>query len=204
MVRKKNPQQTRQQILEVTADLLHRHGYKGLRVDEVVEKTGLTKGAIYHHFPNKQALGYAVVDELLHKVFLEHWNKLLETEATPLEIISLSFECPDGEMSEDNLEIGCPLTNLGQEMSYDDEGFRFRINSVFDNWSNQIADLLRKGIEDGSVKPDVNPIKTARFLVSSFQGIQCNSKCTKDLERYHENVDYLRSIIQTLANPVTA
>ena len=77
MVRKKNPEQTRQQILEVTADLLHKHGFKGLRVDEVVEKTGLTKGAIYHHFPNKQALGYAVVDELFHKMFLEHWNELI-------------------------------------------------------------------------------------------------------------------------------
>ena len=34
-----------------------------MRLDDVVAATGLTKGALYHHFPNKQALGYAVVDE---------------------------------------------------------------------------------------------------------------------------------------------
>ena len=198
MVRKKNPEHTRQQILEVTADLIHRHGYKGLRVDEVVEKTGLTKGALYHHFPNKQALGYAVVDELFHKMFIQRWNELKQAGGAPLDIISLSFDCSGENVSQEDLEIGCPMTNLGQEMSFEDEGFRMRINSVFDNWCNQIADLLRQGQNEGTVKQDIDALKMARFLVSSFQGIQCNSKCTKDMDRYHDNVAFLRNIIRDL------
>lgn len=199
MVRKKNPTHTRQQILEVTGDLIRRHGYKGLRVDEVVEKTGLTKGAIYHHFPNKQALGYAVVDELFHKMFIQHWNELLNSGASPLEIISLSFDCPEQSVSQEDIEIGCPMTNLGQEMSFEDEGFRIRINSVFDNWCNQIAELLRQGQREGSVKQDVDALKIARFLVSSFQGIQCSSKCAKDMDRYHDNISFLQNIVRDLA-----
>jgi len=199
MVRKKNPQHTRQQILEVTADLIHRHGYKGLRVDEVVEKTGLTKGAIYHHFPNKQALGYAVVDELFHKHFIDHLNALKESGGKPLQIIAQSFN-PSESMCEADLEVGCPLTNLGQEMSYEDEGFRVRINSIFDNWSNMVAELIKQGIEDGSIKPSTDPVKTSRFLVSSFQGIQCSSKCTKDVQRFKDNVEFLETLIQGLAN----
>lgn len=200
MVRKKNPQQTRMQILEVTAHLLHLHGFKGLRIDEVVEKTALTKGAIYHHFPNKKALGYAVVDELLHKIFLEHWQALLEEKGEPLEVIVASFECTGENICESDIEIGCPLTNLGQEMSFEDEGFRTRINSIFDNWINQIASLLKRGIEDGSIKKDTDPQKTARFLVSAFQGIQCNSKNAKDLTLFKDNLDYLQSIVRSLAN----
>lgn len=204
MVRKKNPQQTRQQILEVTADLIHRHGYKGLRVDEVVEKTGLTKGAIYHHFPNKQALGYAVVDELFHKQFIEHLNALKSNGGEPLEIIAASFN-PTESMCEADLEVGCPLTNLGQEMSYEDEGFRIRINSIFDNWSNMVAELIKQGIEEGSIKPSIDPVKTSRFLVSSFQGIQCNSKCAKDVDRFKDNVEFLETVIHGLAaEPVLA
>ena len=199
MVRKKNPQQTRQQILEVAADLIHKHGYKGLRVDEVVEKTGMTKGAIYHHFPNKQALGYAVVDELLHKIFLQHWNELVALGKSPLDTIIASLENPEGEICQADLEVGCPLTNLGQEMAYEDEGFRERISSVFDNWSNQMAALLKQGIEEGTVKNDIDPLKTARFIVSAFQGIQCSSKSTRDMERYQDNVDYLRTIVRNLA-----
>jgi len=199
MVRKKNPEQTRQQILSVTADLIHKHGYKGLRVDEVVEKTGMTKGAIYHHFPNKQALGYAVVDELLHKMFLQHWNELLDKGYSPIDTVLASFDDPRGEICAADLEVGCPLSNLGQEMAYEDEGFRERINSVFDNWSNQMAALISKGIEEGSIRSDVDPLKTARFLVCSFQGIQCSAKSSRDLERYQHNVDYLRDIVRGLA-----
>ncbi|WP_196140380.1 TetR/AcrR family transcriptional regulator [Aliikangiella sp. G2MR2-5] len=198
MVRKKNPQQTRQQILEVTAELLHKHGYKGLRVDEVVEKTGLTKGAIYHHFPNKQALGYAVVDELLHGMFMQHWQDLVEQNLPPLETLKASFDDPRGEVCLANLEVGCPLTNLGQEMAYEDEGFRERINNVFESWTEQLAQVIQKGIDLGHIKNDIEPVKTARFLVSAFQGIQSNSKCTKDIRRYQENIDYLRKIIGDL------
>ncbi|MET1254024.1 TetR family transcriptional regulator C-terminal domain-containing protein [Aliikangiella maris] len=204
MVRKKNPQQTRELILNVAAKLLHRHGYKGLRVDEVVEKTGLTKGALYHHFPNKKELAYAVVDELFYKTFLGHWQELLKSSGDPINVIAESFEFSRKHLSQDELEIGCPLTNLGQEMSHEDEGFRTRINNVFEDWTKLIADLLSKGIQQGNVTPDINPTLTARFLVSSYQGIQCNSKFSKDLNRYHDNVGYLQSIIKNLATRAIA
>ena len=199
MVRKKNPEQTRQQILGVTADLIHRHGYKGLRVDEVVEKTGLTKGALYHHFPNKQALGYAVVDELFYVMFMQRWQQLRASGEPPLTIISQSFTNPDGDVCQHDLEVGCPLTNLGLEMSYEDEGFRERINKIFEYWAQQIAELLSQGIGQGNVKKDIDPLKTGRFLVSAFQGIQCNSKCSKDLELFHDNIAFLQSLIDQLA-----
>ena len=199
MVRKKNPTETRQLILETTADLLHKHGYKGLRVDEVVTKTGLTKGAIYHHFSNKQALGYAVIDELLHNMFLGHMQELLEKEGEPLEIIASSFECIGEDIDESDIKMGCPLTNIGQEMSFEDEGFRTRIDNVFQMWIDLIAELLNKGIADGSIKSDTNPEKTARFLVNAFQGIQCNSKYGQDLCRFQVNLEYLQSIIRGLA-----
>jgi len=199
MVRKKNPTKTRQQILEVTATLLHQHGFKGLRVDEVVEKTGLTKGALYHHFPNKQALGYAVVDELLHNMFFSRWDKLVAENSDPLDTIANSLGFAGEELCIGDIEMGCPLTNLAQEMSFEDEGFRLRINQVFESWADQIADLLRKGIAQGVVRENLDPVQSAAFLVSAFQGIQCSSKCSKNLSLYQSNTDYLKSIVKSFA-----
>jgi len=199
MVRKKNPAETRQKILENAACLLHQHGYKGLRVDQIVEQTGLTKGAIYHHFPNKQAIGYAVVDELLGSMFVGRLEQLLLIEGKPLEIIASSFECLAEGMGEEEIELGCPLTNIGQEMSFEDEGFRTRIENIFDIWIQMIADLIGKGIADGSVKPDLEPLKAARFIVSSLQGIQCNSKYGKNLDRFKDNLEILQVFIRGLA-----
>ena len=204
MVRKKNPEQTRQQILEMAGDLIHQHGFKGMRVDEIAEKTGLTKGAIYHHFPNKQALGYAVVDELYNKMFNQYWDELLAGEGLPLEVIASSFECMGNTVCESEVEIGCPLINLGSEMSFEDEGFRIRINKVFDGWTSQLEDLLIKGIEQGTIKPEVDAKKTANFLVASFQGIQCNSKYGKNLQRLKDGLEYLSSIVRGLASNIEA
>lgn len=204
MVRKKNPEQTRQQILEMAGDLIHQHGFKGMRVDEIAEKTGLTKGAIYHHFPNKQALGYAVVDELFNKMFNQHWDELLAGDGLPLEVIASSFECMGNTICESEVEIGCPLINLGSEMSFEDEGFRTRINKVFDEWTTQLEDLLIKGIEQGSIKSGVDAKKTANFLVASFQGIQCNSKYGKNLQGFKDGLEYLSSIVRGLASETEA
>lgn len=200
MVRKKNPEQTRQQILEMAGDLIHQHGFKGMRVDEIAEKTGLTKGAIYHHFPNKQALGYSVVDELFNKMFNQYWDEMLAGDGLPLEVIASSFECMGNTICKSEVEIGCPLINLGSEMSFEDEGFRTRINKVFDEWTSQLEDLLIKGIEQGNIRSDVDAKKTASFLVASFQGIQCSSKYGKNLQGFKNGLEYLSSIVRGLAS----
>lgn len=199
MVRKNNPTQTRNKILEMAAMLIHQHGYKGMRVDEVVEKTGLTKGAIYYHFPNKQALGYAVVDEILREEFNSFWRASLDKPGNAIEVLVASFENMGDDLEQCDLEVGCPLTNIGSEMSFEDEGFRTRINRVFDDWTDGMQALLEKGKEQGEVKSEVDSKKTAQFIVSSFQGIQCCAKQSKDQSRFDDGIAYLTSIIKNLA-----
>lgn len=55
----RNPDATRQNILQVAFEEILLKGYQGLRVDEVLNKTGFTKGAFYHHFKSKKELGHA-------------------------------------------------------------------------------------------------------------------------------------------------
>ncbi len=199
MVRKNNPTQTRKEILEMAATLIHQHGYKGMRVDEVVEKTGLTKGAIYYHFPNKQALGYAVVDDILGCQFKEFWSESLAQPGNVIDVLAQSFQNMCEGLEQCDLEVGCPLTNIGSEMSFEDEGFRLRIIQIFDDWTDGIEELISKGIESGEVRPDVDAKKTAQFLVASFQGIQCCAKQTKDQSRFDDGIHYLVGIVRNLA-----
>ena len=56
---------TRARLLDVAFSEIYQHGYQGLRVDALLAMARLTKGAFYHHFPSKTALGIAVIDELL-------------------------------------------------------------------------------------------------------------------------------------------
>jgi len=54
---------TRQIILQAAFDEIHARGFQGASLSKILSSTQVTKGALYHYFPNKLALGYAVVEE---------------------------------------------------------------------------------------------------------------------------------------------
>src|SRR3954453_12873949 len=55
---------TRQAVLDSAAALFADRGFGGTSLDEVAKTARVTRGAVYHHFENKQALFLAVLEEL--------------------------------------------------------------------------------------------------------------------------------------------
>ncbi|MCE9598012.1 MAG: TetR/AcrR family transcriptional regulator [Spirochaetia bacterium] len=76
-VKKRNLERTRAQIMAVAFEEIFRNGYQGVSVNDIVQKTDVTKGAFFHHFPTKQALGYAVVDETVRELTISRWIRPL-------------------------------------------------------------------------------------------------------------------------------
>jgi AcrR family transcriptional regulator len=54
---------TRERILDAALQVFAQKGYHRAVVDDIVRASGTSKGAVYHHFPNKEALFLALVDE---------------------------------------------------------------------------------------------------------------------------------------------
>src|SRR4026209_122096 len=54
---------TRDRILQAALEVFAQKGYHRALVDDIVRVSGTSKGAVYHHFPNKEALFLALVDE---------------------------------------------------------------------------------------------------------------------------------------------
>ena len=59
----RDPDITRERILDAALDKFANKGYHDTRMDEIVEGSGTSKGAIYFHFPNKERLFLALVDQ---------------------------------------------------------------------------------------------------------------------------------------------
>ena len=57
------PKGTRDRILDAALDIFSRKGYHSTRLDEIVEEAHVSKGSIYFHFPNKEKLFLALVDQ---------------------------------------------------------------------------------------------------------------------------------------------
>ena len=63
---------------------MYRSGFRSASLDAILSDTGVTKGALYHHFPNKTALGYAVVDEIVGHWIVKKWIEGLGQADDPI------------------------------------------------------------------------------------------------------------------------
>lgn len=194
MKTERNPENTRNRIIQAAFQEMHKHGYQGMRVDQVLKITDLKKGAMYHHFPSKQALGYAVLEERIQKRITELWITPLKTYDDPLQGIHSLFIQLGEEWSDKFFNLGCPLNNLAQEMSPIDEGFRERIETFFKLWKSAISEVLTSGQQQGIVNQSINVDDCAIFILSAIEGTlgmiknQQNKTvfycCGRELERY--------------------
>jgi TetR/AcrR family transcriptional repressor of nem operon len=194
----RNPDVTRQRILEAAFMEIYRNGFQGMRLDEVLAVTGLTKGALYHHFPNKRALGYAVVDEVILPTVDALWLQPLKTAADPLEgLLAVIERLPDVKPPE-MIQYGCPLNNLAQEMSPLDEGFRQRLGYILMLWHDVTEEALERARHMGCIRDDVNCDETATFVLAALEGCIGIAKNAQSEERLRicnrGLVNYLRSL----------
>lgn len=196
-------EQTRLRILEAGFEELYQNGFQGMRIDAVLAKTKLAKGALYHHFPNKLSLGYAIVDELIASCTHEIAQSLDDND-DPLAQLTMMFHRFSEKITEAEIDLGCPVNNLVQEMSGLDEGFKQRLSHIFDTKIQVISNALARGQGAGLVKSDIDPTMVAGFIVSSFNGVIGAGKCTGDIEIFRALISTLCDYIESLRSPDSA
>ena len=188
----------RQRLLEVAFHEIHKHGFQGMRVDAILDKTGLTKGAFYHHFSSKQALGVAVVDELIHGKITEIWLDTLNGSSDPVNAIQDAFEKAAECYGMEMLLLGCPLNNLAQEMSPINEEFRLHINEIFQKWHDALVGVLKRGIEAGNIIEEIDPLSVATFILACVEGSIGLAKNERDLAPIIRTTDEIERYLEAL------
>ncbi len=200
----RDPDETRRTLLEAAAKEIYEVGFRSASVDRILGSTGVTKGALYHHFKGKSELGYAVVDELLAHDVLERWVKPLAKKGDPIEVLKATIRAQAAcVVADGNHAKGCPLNNLSVEMSQIDEGFRTRIELVFRLWRDAFANILRRGQQQGTLRVDFDPERTALFLLSSLEGIASMAKNSPASEIDLSALELLYDYIDRFRQPKT-
>lgn len=174
----RDPARTRQRLLQAAFQEVYHSGFQGSDLEAILDRAGVTKGALYHHFENKEALGYAVVDEVLATRMRDKWLRPLEHARNPIDALARIVQSTSTKP--EWLRGGCPMNNLAQEMSPLDEGFRKRLAKLFSGWYDGIAAALREGQKRGLVRSDVDPNERAIFLVAVYEGYLSLAKNSQD------------------------
>lgn len=193
----RDPEATRQHILQTTAGVMIANGFKAASLSDILEKAGVSKGALYHHFANKQELGYAVFDEVFVTAFLEDWEEPLSQE-NPLEAMCEWLSACSGTISQEELDQGCAMGKIAMEMSSVDEGFKIKAVEAFLSLSNRIEAAFSEAHKKGYIRKNVVPRSVAMFIVAAMQGMIMQGRTIGDPQLFAETVSCLTDYLITL------
>jgi TetR/AcrR family transcriptional regulator, transcriptional repressor for nem operon len=195
----RDPERTRERLLQAAFREVHRAGFQSAGIDTILAATGVTKGALYHHFESKEALGYAIVEEIVANLTRDRWLRPMLRKGQAIDIlIGVVRRIP---RRPEDIRTGCPLLNLAQEMSPLDEQFRKRLERIFLAWQEGVAALLRKGQSQGTVRRDLNPDEAASFLVAMVEGYATLAKNAQDAKVWETGIRNIVGWLRTLRAP---
>lgn len=190
----KQPDVTREKILDAAFQEIYRHGFQAASLNNILANTGLTKGALYHHFPTKDDLGHAVIEEVVREGLDAMVFAPLRESHEPFETLIEIIRAKAARMDAENVKFGCALNNLMQEMSPLDARFKKRLNAVLTTWQETVEEALVRAQKQGRVRRDVDARAAALFIVSAWEGCVGVAKslqsvkdfrlCMKQLEDY--------------------
>ncbi|MFK7887898.1 MAG: TetR/AcrR family transcriptional regulator [Gammaproteobacteria bacterium] len=208
MVIKRNPDKTREAILVAAFEEIHAQGFRSASIDNILRRTGVTKGALYHHFPNKTALGYAVVEDVIAPWAEEMMADLDDENLNPLDTLQRIGKEQSELDTQGTPMLGCPVSNLIHEMSALDEGFRRRLNNIMEIWRSRIGRALRRGQEQRLVRMDINADNAAAFTLAAYEGCIGMAKSAHNTDLFeaclHGMVDFVNSLRAQDPEPTSA
>ncbi|MFJ9517629.1 ScbR family autoregulator-binding transcription factor [Kitasatospora sp. NPDC101801] len=156
---------TRDLVLLKAAELFAEKGYRTASIKEVAERTGMTKGAVYHHFPTKDALVIAVVEAQY-----DRWPEMVQqvrTETTTA--LEAAFKVTD-RVAE--AFITDPVTRAVARLQAERSSVPFDLPAPYVGWISLMTQLLTEAEQAGELRAGVSPEQIAHAMVASFYGTQ--------------------------------
>src|SRR5580698_11376420 len=199
--RLRNSERTRQRLLQAAFREVYRYGFQSAGIDAILAATNVTKGALYYHFENKEALGHAIIEEIVAEITKDRWLRPLRQskDKNPIDaLIGIVQAIPARPR---DVKRGCPLVNLTQEMSLLDEQFRKRLERIFQAWQEGIATALREGQHTGTVRRDLAPEETASFLIAMIEGYEVLAKNAQDAKVWNMGIKNIVGWLNSLRAP---
>lgn len=171
---------TRNLITGTAFRQFYKNGFKATSVNEIMKAAGLSKGAFYHNFKNKDDLGVLVVKAELNTRIYEAMISPLYAEGQAKPILKNTFLNKLKTFTNDEKLMGCPVNNLINEIGGSPNLLNEALKGLIDTWMKAVIQIIERGHEDGTIKPETNPQQAAIYLVSSFEGMRGIRKLYQD------------------------
>jgi AcrR family transcriptional regulator len=136
---------TRERILDTTAELFRRYGYTGTGLKQIVAEANAPFGSIYHFFPGgKQHLGEAVIRRS-GEMYRELFEVIFDASPDPVTGMRNFFLGAAETLRVTDYADACPIETVALEVASSNEPLRQATADVFESWIATGTDRLVKG-----------------------------------------------------------
>ena len=194
----RQPEVTKELILKKAGILFNTQGYKATSISDITKATGLTKGAIYRHFENKEALETASFQYLLALIFKKLISNVKEADNAGDKVRSV-FSFFESYLLKTTVIGGCPILNVAIEV--DDAANSLLKKSAVTalaNINKALVQVLEKGKKYGQIKAAAKSEETADIIIASLEGAIMMSKLKKSNKDLKTVIAHLNTIIDSI------
>lgn len=188
---------TRAMIIEKSAALFNQQGYAGASMSDIMRVTGLKKGGIYNHFHSKDDLALEAFDYAISQIQRRYrlaWTSKRHAVDRILAIVD-EFQIYVNHPEHPIMKGGCPLLNTAIESDDAHPALKQRAIQAMNSWRQLFHHLIKKGIEKGEIKANVDGDKIASIIISTLEGSVMMSKLYGDSIHVERAIHHLHEFL---------
>lgn len=163
MARQVRSEVTRRKILDAAIDVFDEVGYTVAGWGTIVDRTGMTKGALYHHFDAKEPLAVAIIEEG-SGTLLATFRSGCGSGSPALENII------HGTFAVVNMLSSDKMARAAEQLAAALNGFNEAASGFYANWVAEMAAQARRAIAEGDLRGDLDPDVVSQSIVGAMFG----------------------------------
>lgn len=188
-------ERTRQHIIQKVASVFNRQGYAGTALSDIEVACGLTKGAIYGHFGNKDALAIACFDHNIAPL-QKGLIRALSSTGNSHDKLKASIRFYREHFDEVASKGGCPLMNTSIEADDTLPFLKERVQQSISNWQEELVALIGRGKAEGCIETKVDAAQFATSMIGMIEGGILLAKAMDNALYFHQVINQLEELIE--------
>lgn len=198
----RNGKPTRDKILAESKALIYENGFAGTSIDNILEKTGITKGAFFYHFKTKAELARVLMNEFVEADIKELENVMHQTEgfSDPKERLMKFIEYFIELFSDFTEPPGCLYASVSNEQNQYSDEIKLIVKDTMLRWRLVVENLLNEVVKNDTPKVEVDVIALADQFNVVIEGAFVMSKALNDPSLTPKQLIHYKKYLELLFN----
>ncbi|MEW7290489.1 TetR/AcrR family transcriptional regulator [Aquimarina sp. 2304DJ70-9] len=187
-------EQTTEFIIQIVAPIFNKNGYAATSLSDITRATGLTKGAIYGNFKNKEELAIAAFNTTV-KNMLRRITDHQSLSESPLEKLFLITDFYRNYYNYSQELGGCPVLNMGVDAKHQNPSLFQHVKYTINKIQSNVAKIIEAGKLKGEIHPEIDTALYAKRLYTMIIGAIFMTHTIEDNSYLLETMDQLDTMI---------